>query len=99
MRRVFVGCLLATATPTSCIPSLLLLLLPQLPPHTHTPHTQTGVFAEGGLRDYLAYVRSSSSYSSRFVEASFEWREDVPDGMEVSIYNGNGSSNKQPAAQ
>lgn len=49
-----------------------------------------GVFAEGGLRDYLAYVRSSSSYSSRFVASTFEWRDDVPDGVEVSIY--------QPAA-
>ncbi len=45
-----------------------------------------GVFAEGGLKDYLAYVRNSSSYSSRFIESTFEWREDVPDGMEVSVY-------------
>jgi hypothetical protein len=45
------------------------------------------VFAEGGLKDYLQYVRSSSSsYSSRFIESTFEWREDVPDGMEVSVY-------------
>jgi hypothetical protein len=49
------------------------------------------VFAEGGLREYLQYVRSSSSYSSRFIESTFEWREDVPDGMEVSVY--------QPAQQ
>lgn len=45
-----------------------------------------GVFAEGGMKDYLQYVRGGSSYSSRFIESTFEWREDVADGMEVSIY-------------
>jgi hypothetical protein len=34
----------------------------------------------------VRYVRSSSSYSSRFIESTFEWRDDVADGMEVSIY-------------
>lgn len=38
------------------------------------------------MKDYLQYVRSSSSYSSRFIESKFEWRDDVPDGMEVSVY-------------
>lgn len=66
---------------TSC-PTLALL------PLTHAGMfcCRAGVFAEGGLKDYLQYVRGSSSYSSRFIESTFEWRDDVPDGMEVSVY-------------
>ena len=47
-----------------------------------------GVFAEGGLRDYLEYVRGSSRYHSRFVASTLEWRDDVQDGLEVSVYIG-----------
>jgi hypothetical protein len=36
------------------------------------------------MKDYLAYVRGSPQYNSEFKPAPFEWREDVPDGMEVS---------------
>jgi hypothetical protein len=44
-----------------------------------------GVFAEGGMKPYLQYVRSSSSgYSSRYVATTLEWRDDVEDGLEVS---------------
>jgi hypothetical protein len=44
-----------------------------------------GVFAEGGMKPYLQYVRSSSSgYSSRYVPTTLEWRDDVEDGLEVS---------------
>lgn len=45
-----------------------------------------GVFAEGGLKGYLEYVRSSPDYSSRYIETALEWRDDVPDGIEVSVY-------------
>jgi len=43
-----------------------------------------GIFGEGGLKEYLKYVRSSGMYSTEFVESTLEWRDDVPDGMEVS---------------
>ncbi len=46
----------------------------------------TGVFAQGGMKDYLKYVRSSPKYSSRYIESTLEWRDDVPDGMEVSTW-------------
>jgi predicted O-methyltransferase YrrM len=44
------------------------------------------VFAEGGMRPYLEYVRSSPCYSSRTVDCHLEWRPEVPDGLEVSTY-------------
>lgn len=48
-----------------------------------------GVFAEGGLRDYLTYVRAEGGrYSSRSVETTLEWRDDVPDALEVSTFRG-----------
>ena len=43
-----------------------------------------GVFADGGLRPYLEYVRNSAKYGSRFIESTYEWRDDVADGLEVS---------------
>ncbi|WIA39476.1 hypothetical protein OEZ86_005574 [Tetradesmus obliquus] len=43
-----------------------------------------GVFAEGGMKPYLQYVRGSSSYSSRYIATTLEWRVDVEDGLEVS---------------
>lgn len=54
-----------------------------------------GVFAEGGMKDYLQYVRGSSNYSSRFIPSMFEWRDDVPDGMEVSIYQPDAAQGQQ----
>lgn len=47
-----------------------------------------GVFAEGGLKHYLEYVRNSPKYKSRFVESVYEWRDDVADGLEVSEFIG-----------
>ncbi|GFH10407.1 uncharacterized protein HaLaN_05714 [Haematococcus lacustris] len=47
-----------------------------------------GVFAQGGMRDYLEYVRNSPRYSSRYLESTLEWREDVADGLEVSVFLG-----------
>jgi hypothetical protein len=45
-----------------------------------------GVFAEGGMKPYLQYVRTSKQYSSKFLESTLEWRDDVVDGMECSKY-------------
>lgn len=45
-----------------------------------------GVFKDGGMKGYLEYVRTSPNYSSRFIESTLEWRDDVPDGLEVSVY-------------
>lgn len=36
------------------------------------------------MKDYLEYVRGSGRYDSEYKESYFEWREDVPDGLEVS---------------
>lgn len=47
-----------------------------------------GVFANGGMKPYLEYVRSDSKYSSELVKCKLEWRDDVEDGMEVSQYRG-----------
>lgn len=47
-----------------------------------------GVFKDGGMKAYLEHVRGCGRYNSRFVESYFEWREDVPDGLEVSVYRG-----------
>mmetsp|Transcript_7772 Transcript_7772/g.19965 ORF Transcript_7772/g.19965 Transcript_7772/m.19965 type:complete len:192 (-) Transcript_7772:1018-1593(-) len=47
-----------------------------------------GVFAEGGLKPYLQYVRTSPKYKSAFIESTLEWRTDIVDGLEVSEYLG-----------
>lgn len=49
-------------------------------------YTHAGIFAEGGMKSYLEYVRYSTDYSSRYIESTLEWRDDVPDGMEVSVF-------------
>ena len=46
------------------------------------------VFRDGGMRDYLSYVRGGDSYESRTEEVALEWRDDVADGLEVSVYRG-----------
>ena len=51
-----------------------------------------GVFVNGGMRPYLEYVRSSSTYSSELIKCKLEWRDDVEDGMEVSHYQGRSGS-------
>lgn len=45
---------------------------------------QTLVIMQGGLREYLEYVRSTGKYSSEFRGSTLEWRDDVKDGLEVS---------------
>ena len=42
------------------------------------------VFAQGGMRPYLEYVRGGGGYSSSTLGCKLEWREDVEDGLEVS---------------
>lgn len=59
---------------------------PLLKPGAVVVADNAGVFAQGGLKPYLEYVRSSGKYSSQFIESTLEWRDDVPDGMEVSVY-------------
>jgi len=56
------------------------------------PRRRAGVFKDGGMKPYLEYVRSDSRYSSRFIESHFEWRPDVPDGIEVSVFHRGGAS-------
>ena len=57
-----------------------------------------GVFAQGGMQAYLQYVRSSSCYESQFLESVFDFREDVPDGLEVSVYRGSGAAGAERVA-
>lgn len=59
---------------------------PYLAPGALVIADNAGIFAQGGLKPYLEYVRSSPRYSSRYVESTLEWRDDVADGMEVSEY-------------
>ena len=61
---------------------------PALAPGAVVVADNAGIFAEGGLRGYLEYVRSSPRYQSRFVASTLEWRDDIPDGLEVSVFTG-----------
>ena len=38
-----------------------------------------------GAPDYLAYVRNNPNYTTTFYEGTIEYREDLPDGIEISI--------------
>lgn len=59
---------------------------PLLAPGALVVADNAGVFKDGGLKPYLEYVRSSPKYESRFIESTLEWRDDIPDGLEVSQY-------------
>lgn len=48
----------------------------------------SGVFAEGGMKKYLEYVRNNPKYSSKMIDCKLEWQDDVADGIEVSTYQG-----------
>lgn len=61
---------------------------PALAPGALVVADNAGVFAEGGLRSYLEYVRGSPRYQSRFVASTLEWRDDVENGLEVSVFIG-----------
>jgi predicted O-methyltransferase YrrM len=60
---------------------------PVLAPGALVVADNAGVFAEGGLKAYLEYVRTSGRYKSEYLESTLEWR-DVPDGLEVSTFLG-----------
>ena len=57
---------------------------PLLAPGALVVADNAGIFGQGGLLEYLEYVRSSGKYSSRYLESTLEWRDDIADGMEVS---------------
>eukprot|EP01023_Acetabularia_acetabulum_P007627 TRINITY_DN13351_c0_g1_i6.p2 TRINITY_DN13351_c0_g1~~TRINITY_DN13351_c0_g1_i6.p2 ORF type:complete len:369 (-),score=56.17 TRINITY_DN13351_c0_g1_i6:245-1351(-) len=59
---------------------------PMLAPGAVVVADNAGVFQQGGLKTYLQYVRYGDKYDSRFIESTFEWRDDIPDGMEVSVF-------------
>ncbi len=61
---------------------------PRLAPGAVVVADNAGVFAEGGLKPYLEYVRGSGKYESRFEASTLEWRDDVADGLEVSVFKG-----------
>ncbi len=62
--------------------------MPRLAPGALVVADNAGVFAQGGLKPYLEYVRGSGKYQSRFEASTLEWRDDVPDGIEVSQFLG-----------
>jgi hypothetical protein len=86
-------CLISTLIGETVSSLLLLLLLSLL-----LLLLIAGVFAEGGMKPYLQYVRSSQQYTSKFLESTLEWRDDIPDGMEVSVYQPAGSPAAAAAA-
>ena len=44
------------------------------------------IFAQGGMKPYLQYVRSDSRYTSRLIECKLEWNDGIEDGLEVSHF-------------
>ncbi|KAG2444930.1 hypothetical protein HXX76_001666 [Chlamydomonas incerta] len=64
---------------------------PFLAPGALVVADNAGVFAQGGLKPYLEYVRGGGSYRSELVACKLEWRDDVDDGIEVSTWLGAGS--------
>ncbi|CAK0744806.1 hypothetical protein CVIRNUC_001575 [Coccomyxa viridis] len=44
------------------------------------------IFAEGGMKPYLEYVRSDDRYTSKLMKCKLEWNDEVEDGLEVSQY-------------
>jgi len=71
---------------------------PLLAPGALVVADNAGVFKDGGLKPYLEYVRSSPLYRSSFIESTLEWREDVKDGIEVSVYMPQGGQGEQAPA-
>jgi predicted O-methyltransferase YrrM len=61
---------------------------PRMAPNAVVVADNAGVFADGGLKPYLEYVRGSGKYESRFEASTLEWRDDVADGLEVSVFKG-----------
>ncbi|KAG2448509.1 hypothetical protein HYH02_006400 [Chlamydomonas schloesseri] len=67
---------------------------PFLAPGALVVADNAGVFAQGGLKPYLEYVRGGSGgkYRSELIACKLEWRDDVEDGIEVSTWLGAGES-------
>ncbi len=66
---------------------------PYLAPGALVVADNAGVFANGGLKPYLEYVRDPNGpYRSELVSCKLEWRDDVDDGIEVSSYVGKGGA-------
>lgn len=66
---------------------------PYLAPGALVVADNAGVFANGGLKPYLEYVRDlNGPYKSELVACKLEWRDDVDDGIEVSSYMGKGGA-------
>lgn len=80
-----IGLLLLDGTPKEYL-GYLKAAEPFLEPGALVIADNAGVFAQGGLRPFLEYVRAAPKYSSTFIEAPLEWRDDVMDGLEVSTY-------------
>ena len=57
---------------------------PHLAPGALVVADNAGIFGQGGLKEYLQYVRNSGKYSSEYMESTLEWRDDIADGLEVS---------------
>lgn len=70
---------------------------PHLAPGAVVVADNAVVFAQGGMAPYLQYVRGSPQYSTALVASTLEWRDDVEDGMEVSVYQGRTSGGKTAA--
>ncbi|PNW88683.1 hypothetical protein CHLRE_01g040300v5 [Chlamydomonas reinhardtii] len=73
---------------------------PFLAPGALVVADNAGVFAQGGLKPYLEYVRGGSGgkYRSELIACKLEWRDDVDDGIEVSTWLGSGSGSGSGAA-
>jgi hypothetical protein len=50
------------------------------------------------MKPYNEYVRSDPKYSSRLIECSLEWQDNVPDGLEVSTWLGAGAQQQRGGA-
>ncbi len=57
---------------------------PHLAPGALVVADNAGIFGQGGLKEYLQYVRTSGKYSSEYLESTLEWRDDIADGLEIS---------------
>ncbi|GBF93260.1 hypothetical protein Rsub_05992 [Raphidocelis subcapitata] len=57
-----------------------------------------GVFKDGGMRPYLERVRGGGDFASAPAPCRLEWRDDVEDAMEVSIFRGGARAASEAAA-
>lgn len=63
----------------------LLAAEPLLNPGAVIVADNAGIFSKS-LTEYLNYVRGSGRYESEYIESTLEYRDEVPDGLEVSRY-------------